>query len=470
KWGEFQKRRPTTTEVKRWFGNGAKHNVAVVCGSISNNLVVLDCDTEDRFYELAGIICDKLDIDDILEFARVSKTGKGYHIWLFVKESVQSHKFPKLDIKAEGGYVVAPPSLHPGGNYYEFVNPLVPIKHIDSLLDIGIDLAQRKEKETLRQTDNWITKALLGVGEGDRNDICYRLACYFRNSHPIDITETLMLNWNKRNSPPLDDTEVLRTIKSAYGRVPHGENVLPPLGRGGDIYVSKRHNSATNATENATENATMPQSLAGRIEEWIAGTVGWFETGELDRELGISTVANKNNRRNTLLRLEQRGTIERHPKQNKAWRFVNRELEELNYKNIQGSLPLPVTMPLGLTNLVNLYAGNLVVIAGTTNAGKTALALEITRLNNGGEMPVYYFYSEGGAKELRDRLDKCEGMAIEEWNFRLFSRSTNFSDVIAPDCLNVVDYLELVGDFWEVNKHLTAICNRIGNGLAVVCI
>ncbi|MFC1847643.1 hypothetical protein ACFLW5_02385, partial [Chloroflexota bacterium] len=205
-------------------------------------------------------------------------------------------------------------------------------------------------------------------------------------------------------------------------------------------------------------------------EEWVRESSGWFETAELDRDLEIVTKLDRNNRRSFLLRLEIKGIIERHPKENKKWRFVNKELVELDYKHIANVSPLPVTMPLGIHKLVNLHPGNLVVLAGTTNAGKTAMALEIIKLNNVCPMPLYYFYSEGGANELRARLDNCEGMTIDEWNFRLFSRSTNFADVIAPDALNIVDYLEMTGDFYMVNSYLTAICNKIGNGLAVVCI
>lgn len=236
------------------------------------------------------------------------------------------------------------------------------------------------------------------------------------------------------------------------------------------IYVRDTDNLGINGTKNGTTGQDSGTPLAERIREWVSETSGWFLTEELDRDLGISNQSDKENRRKALLRLEESGVIERHEKQNKCWRFVNKELIELNYKQLAVTTPLPIVMPLGISNLVNLHAGNLVVLAGTTNAGKTAMALEIIKLNNNSPMPAYYFYSEGGANELRDRLDKCEGMAIEEWNFRLFSRSTNFADVIAPDCLNVVDYLEMTGDFWEVNKHLTDICNKIGSGLAVVCI
>ena len=75
-----------------------------------------------------------------------------------------------------------------------------------------------------------------------------------------------------------------------------------------------------------------------------------------------------------------------------------------------------------------------------------------------------------GDVELKERLEQFPGMSIEEWNFRPFDRSTNFADVIAPDCLNIVDYLEITEDLYSINTHLTNIIRMLGNGLAIVAI
>jgi len=61
-------------------------------------------------------------------------------------------------------------------------------------------------------------------------------------------------------------------------------------------------------------------------------------------------------------------------------------------------------------------------------------------------------------------------MSIEEWNFRAIDRSTDFADVIVPDCFNIIDYLELTEDLWAVNTHLTAITHKQGNGISIVAL
>ncbi|MFC1938673.1 bifunctional DNA primase/polymerase [Chloroflexota bacterium] len=214
-WAEFQKRLPTNSEIQQWFSHN-NTNVAIICGSVSGNLVALDCDSEAVFYELASTICQRIDAQDILDFTRVSQTGRGYQIWLRTKEPIKSVKFPKLDIKGEGGYVVAPPSTHPNGKRYKFVNPDTPIRLIDSLKTVGVAIEQKPETPNKSQP-NWVSTALAnGVSEGARNDTCLRLAGYFKKYHPQDITERILLDWNIKNRPPLSEREILTTIQSAY--------------------------------------------------------------------------------------------------------------------------------------------------------------------------------------------------------------------------------------------------------------
>ena len=468
KWGEFQKRRPATAEVRKWFGNGAKHNIAVVCGQVSGGLVVLDCDSEERFYELALVICEKLGIDDTLDFTRVSKTGKGYHIWLFVKEPVRSTKFPKLDIKAEGSYIVAPPSLHPNGNYYEFLNPQMPIKHIDKLLDIGVDLVQGKEKKPLRQTDSWITKALLGVGEGNRNGICYRLASHFKNSQPIDITEALMLDWNKKNSPPLEDTEVLRTIKSAYDRPP----LEPPLIPMGDKSISRdrlvTRDAVSGRDKTVTESVT--RKLSERVEEWVAETTGWFSYEECDRELGIRDAEDKTNRRKIFQRLKEAKKIEAHPKQNKLFRYLNVTVRLMDFKSATGNKSLDIRYPFGIEKYFKTYPGNIIVVAGAPDAGKTAFLLNLIYLNQNRDYSIYYQSSEMGQDELANRLRNFEDISLNEWNFVAEERSSNFADIIRPDCINIIDYMEMSSEFYMVAEYLKQIHDKLSTGIAIIAL
>jgi hypothetical protein len=234
------------------------------------------------------------------------------------------------------------------------------------------------------------------------------------------------------------------------------------------------HECNKNATESATIEAngnskTQQMPLSQKIEDWIKSTSGWFDTPELDRDLGINSTSDKNNRREIMLRLESKGIVERHAKISKQFRYVNTKVTSLAFKTASTTGVLPVKWPLGIEKYVNLFPGNMAVVAGSPNAGKTALLLNFIYLNQG-QFPIYYFCSEMGAVELRDRLDKFPGMAIEDWKFEAVERASEFADVIRPDCINVIDYLEMTTELYLINTHLTAISHKLGSGLAIVAV
>ena len=238
-----------------------------------------------------------------------------------------------------------------------------------------------------------------------------------------------------------------------------------------DEAEAKRNRNATEtATGEANDNPKTQQvPLSKRVEDWVASTSGWFDTLELDRELGIASTADKNNRREIMIRLVDRGIVERHQKISKQFRYVNKKVTSLDFKTASNAGILPVKWPLGIERYVNLFPGNMAVVAGSPNAGKTALLLNFIRLNQDA-FSIYYLCSEMGSVELRHRLEKFPGMAIEDWKFEAIERSGDFADVIRADCVNIIDYLEMTTDLWDINTYLTAISHKLGSGLALVAV
>nr|WP_011178342.1 bifunctional DNA primase/polymerase [Saccharolobus solfataricus]AAT00521.1 RepA [Saccharolobus solfataricus] len=129
-WKPYQERLPTEEEVRKWFRDPST-NIAIITGAVSGNLVGIDFDDPNVYTDFA----DKLFYDPILGDKAystwITKTGKGYHIYfrIDVDKGVFKQIFRQkidiegkhIDMKAEGGYFVAPPSIHPSGSRYEFL-------------------------------------------------------------------------------------------------------------------------------------------------------------------------------------------------------------------------------------------------------------------------------------------------------------------------------------------------------------
>jgi putative DNA primase/helicase len=206
-WKEFQKRRPSGEELKKWFSNGSSNNIAIVTGSLSG-IVVIDLDT------LEAVQFAK---ENRFPATPTVKTGNGFHGYFLYREGIRSESggkvFPGLHVKSEGGMATAPPSIHENGLPYEWVAgrglddiPFAPLPEI-----IVKKLLQRPPDRTP------LREAYKGVDQGNRNDTLARLCGSWVNDGLTfqECMETAT-TWNERNNPPLPAREIETTVKSIF--------------------------------------------------------------------------------------------------------------------------------------------------------------------------------------------------------------------------------------------------------------
>jgi len=75
------------------------------------------------------------------------------------------------------------------------------------------------EKEAPQNEPGWVQEILMGVDEGKRNDAAAKLAGYYLHlGMPVEAIEQNLVNWNERNSPPLEWKEIKQTINSIASR------------------------------------------------------------------------------------------------------------------------------------------------------------------------------------------------------------------------------------------------------------
>jgi putative DNA primase/helicase len=204
-WALYQRRKPREKKVRWWFEQWPDANVGVVTGVVSG-IIALDVDPG---ADLSG--------KHIPITPRV-KTGRGEH-FIFkhpgfdVPNAVKIA--PGLDVRGDGGYIVAPPSTHPNGKQYEWIvspEEVEPADPPEWLLDLLHNLKRPKD---------W-TKIAQGVSEGERNETAARYAGKLLSSHPEHEWEAIvwpaLQAWNERNRPPLPESELRQVFESICKR------------------------------------------------------------------------------------------------------------------------------------------------------------------------------------------------------------------------------------------------------------
>jgi len=462
-WTEYQHRQQTDEEMHQWQDEHRPQLWGVTTGRLVD---VFDCDKPEAaaMFERAGLM------------PHVKTPRGGFHYYCKAPGfpvKTRAGILPGLDVRGDGGFVNVAGHNHAGS--YEILRMPSPDNLIDwSQLPAAV-------LEALEGPQKAISKGeTLTIPEHQRNATLTSLAGAMRRpGMSEDAIAAALLETNATQClPPLPESEV-RAIAASVSRYPPNNGSVTTGGGEGlrnhvSMYEGDTRSQAQKGTGIGTVSTCPPAPsevvpLSDRVLEWVKTSEGWWSTSELDSELDLRSPEEKDYRKKILHRLRDKGVIEQHLTINKQWRYVNKAVTALDILAAPKTGALPVKWPLGIEKYVHLFPANVVAVAGSPNAGKTSLLLNFIRLNMD-QFPVYYWCSEMGNVELRDRLDQFPGMSIEDWKFKPFERAADFEDVIVPDCVNVIDYLEMTEEVYRVNSHLTKYSHKIGSGLVVVAI
>lgn len=202
-------------QVRQWWAQWPQANIGIPTGSLSG-IWVLDIDGEEGEKSLSELerIHGKLP-----QSVEVITGGGGRHIYFAMPANViipcSASKIAKgIDIRGDGGYIVAPPSIHPSGKRYEWsvdsAEDFIPAP--EWLLNL---VKEKASTQGNKSPVDWVS-ILKGVTEGSRNECLARLAGKLL-VHRLDpkVSFYLLAAWNDaRCNPPLPHDELYRTFVS----------------------------------------------------------------------------------------------------------------------------------------------------------------------------------------------------------------------------------------------------------------
>lgn len=130
----------------------------------------------------------------------------------------------------------------------------------------------------------------------------------------------------------------------------------------------------------------------------------------------------------------------------------------------------------GIEDLVEVFAGDLILISGVSNYGKTAIALSLMG-ENLDLMPAVLMGSEYTAadgkispkfKRRMNRMNWVSWLKEGKPRFQLLPVGADYEDYVIPDYHNIIDWISLPGEYYLIDRVMKAIKDRVGNGIGSV--
>lgn len=418
-----------------------------------DNYLALDPDDKP-----AADLLDDLDKEGRLPPTVAWFTWRGMKIRIYQRprglEPIKPTQSPKLEIRTGmGQYVLMPPSVYKDKRY-EWVKHQTPddmdpailphdtLEHLVGIIRRSSAKASDSNafnynincKEHARWMELWA-----GAEAGGLHDATIALAGHLlgRGLPHEEVIEILRI-WNTRNNPPSDENQLIKRVM------------------GIDKAQIKKLSEAQ-------------RSLSAEVREWVMTSNDTFLTSDIYRDLELTSRDFKKQTVVVLLRMEKEGYIVKCGTKRGCYRVIEKESPLIDYMSADISHVFDIKWPFELEKFVNIYPHNVIVIAGASNAGKTAFLLNTVKLNMN-QHQIEYFSSEMGPEELKLRLSKFPDVRLRDWKFHPRERANNFADAIAPDAVNMIDYLEVNKDFYEVGGQIKDIHDRLGKGIVIIAI
>lgn len=219
----------TVRSIKSWWERWPDANIGIATGSISGGIVVIDIDID----EDKGVFGD----DSLKEWEKAhgelpdtwrAITGRGgYHYYFRSDEKIKNatNILPGIDIRGEGGYVIAPPSIHQNGNSYQWeldpddIDIHFADEHVMALIN------NRPENGSIAQKERF--KLPERIKQGERNDTIFRYGCSLQaQGFSDDEILSKLEEANDRCDKPLKEDE-LTTIYCSVLTKEKGVKYIP---------------------------------------------------------------------------------------------------------------------------------------------------------------------------------------------------------------------------------------------------
>ena len=274
-------------QVKAWWQQWPNANIGIATGKRSGGIFVIDLDIdEDKGIDGYHTLEDWQRENGKFPETWTAITGRGgYHLYFHSNSEIKNRAgiIDGVDVRGDGGYVVAPPSIHSNGNRYEWeydpegFDLAEANNNVKYFLDTGIN----SPGERFSMPDI--------VNAGERNDMIFRFACMMQAKGASDeaVFAATMAENNTKCNPPMNEKEVRVIVNSVLkyqkGKPIHiNDNGVATQGWREPIFATTEKGYIKKTIENTCEAIEYDEKLWGHIKynelsysPFVVGSLPW---------------------------------------------------------------------------------------------------------------------------------------------------------------------------------------------------
>lgn len=207
--------------INHW-GAHPNDNIGITCGAPSGGLLVLDFDVSEAKNGLETLKQWEMEHGELPETAEaITGSGGKHYFFRTDRNNIKptSNQELGVDVRCDGSFVVAPGSIHPNGNAYEWwCSPWeCEMATADGNVLDFLDYVQRNGGEDGTRKENGKFRLPDKIKSGERDKTLFRYASHLRSVGRSDeeiMATVLGVNF-QRCEPPMDSRDIQRIVKSA---------------------------------------------------------------------------------------------------------------------------------------------------------------------------------------------------------------------------------------------------------------
>ena len=271
-------------QIRLWWKRNPNANIGIATGSMSGGLVAIDMDIDKEKgkdgYRVFTNWCMQNYL--VLPDSWLSITGRGgYHLLYRSLFPVPSKIgwLDDVDIRAEGAYIVAPPSVHPNGTKYEWEQAPDEYELVTSE-DIDVEYVFNSVVASNYKDKSKPLTIPEEIPEGQRDNFMFKLACKYQAMGMSDSAMLAALQEENKNrcKPPLTDKEIQKKVEQAQ-KYQKGEVVTLEDNKT-DGYTRKSYGKTGRKIEEAITDHDLEMPT---LEEFEEKEIEWLVTGYIPK-------------------------------------------------------------------------------------------------------------------------------------------------------------------------------------------